>query len=72
MTLWVANLDGKAEKDQLSEVANHEIASASYLQWTSNGGMEGRTGNAKLAKKDTCFKMDYPANSITRVTVTLK
>lgn len=72
VTLWVANLDGKAEKDQLSEVANHEIASASYLQWTSNGGMEGRTGNAKLAKKDTCFKMDYPANSITRVTVTLK
>ncbi|MDB4942719.1 MAG: hypothetical protein JWP97_2253 [Labilithrix sp.] len=73
VTLWVANLDDKDRKDQKTEIANQKVAGAAYVQWSSSSRPEGRSGNASLAKKDkSVFAMDFPANTITRVTVSVK
>jgi O-glycosyl hydrolase len=73
VTLWVANFDNKAQKDQKTEIANQEVASASYVQWSPSSAAAGKTGNASLAAKNkSVFEMDYPANTITRVSITLK
>lgn len=73
VTLWVANYDDKDQKGQKTEIANQKVASASYVQWSPNSAAEGKTGTASLVAKDpSCFVMNFPSNTITRVTVTLK
>ncbi len=69
-TLWVANFDNK---DQAAEIANQAVASASYEQWSPNSAAAGKAGSASVAKEDpSTFSMNYPANTITRVTETLQ
>ncbi len=72
VTLWIANYD-KGQNNQRTEIANQDIASASYVQWSSTSPIAGVAGNAKIIKKKQgCFDMDFPADTITRVTVLLK
>lgn len=73
VVLWVANFDGEDRKDQQAEIANREVASASFVQWSPASAPAGKTGTAKVgAKNRATFSMSYPANTITRVKVTLK
>jgi len=73
VTVWVANFDNKDHKSLWTEIANQKVAAASYVQWSAGGPDAGKTGNASLVKKnDACFSMNYPSNTITRVSVTLK
>lgn len=72
VTLWVANYD-TGYKDQRTEIANRDIESASFVRWSSTSPNAGVAGNAKvIKKKQGCFDMSFPADTITRVTVTLK
>jgi hypothetical protein len=73
VTLWVANFDNKDQKAQVAEISNQKVASASYLQWSSGSADAGKAGSATVVAKDPSkFTMNYPANTITRVTVLLK
>lgn len=73
VVLWVANFDNKDRKDQRTEIANQEVASAAYVQWSPTSAAAGKTGDAKVVAKDrSSFAMSYPANTITRVKVKLK
>ena len=72
ITLWVANYDNVNHKNELVDVANHKVTGASFVQWaSSDGGPNGAAGNAKVTK-DGDFKMTFPKNTITRVTVAVK
>ena len=70
MTLWVGNFDGKDRKGQRADVSGEDVAAASYVQWSPQSAIAGKTGNASLTGKG--FTMNYPSNTITRVKVTLK
>lgn len=71
-TLWVANY-GPGRPDQRTEIANRDIESASYVRWSVTTPIQGVTGDAKVVKKKQgCFDMSFPADTITRVTVRLK
>ncbi len=73
VTLWVANFDNKDQKKQVAEISNQKVASATYVQWSSGSADAGKTGAATVVAKDPSkFTMNYPANTITRVTVLLK
>lgn len=72
VTLWVANY-GAGQPNQRTEIGNQEIESASFVRWSASSPIEGVTGNATVKKKKLgCFDMDFPADTITRVTVRLK
>lgn len=70
VTLWVGNFDGKDRKGQRADVNGEDVAAASYVQWSPQSAIAGKTGNASLSGKG--FTMNYPSNTITRVRVTLK
>jgi hypothetical protein len=73
VTLWVANFDNKDQKGQSAEIAGKTVTAASYVQWSANSNEAGKTGSASIAAKNPSrFSMNYPSNTITRVTVTLK
>jgi O-glycosyl hydrolase len=73
VTLWVANFDNKDQKNQVAEIANQTVTSAAYVQWSPNSADAGKTGSASINTKNASrFSMNYPANTITRVTVTVK
>jgi O-glycosyl hydrolase len=73
VTLWVANFDDKDQKAQATEIAGQTVTSASYLQWSPSSAAAGKTGSASVKPQEPSrFAMSYPANTITRVTVTLK
>ena len=42
------------------------------VQWSPNSPDAGTTGSASLVKDPACFAMTYPANTVTRVAVTLE
>lgn len=71
-TVWVLNF-GAARKGEITQIGGQKVASASYVQWTSTSAVGGAKGNASLVGKNAAaFRMDYPAGTITRVSVTLK
>ncbi|MEO7110766.1 MAG: hypothetical protein ABI183_10035, partial [Polyangiaceae bacterium] len=72
VTLWVANYTNDDRTGQRAEIENHKIASSSYVQWTSAADPNGKSGNAKVLADSSAFKMTYPSNTITCVTVTLQ
>ncbi len=72
VTLWVANY-GNGQPDQKTEVGSQDVASASFVRWSSTSPIAGVKGEAKVKKKKpNTFEMDFPADTITRVTVLLK
>ena len=72
VTLWVANFDNRDRNNQSAEIGNAKVTAATWVQWSPTSAAQGKTGTASLAKKDpSAFSMNYPANTITRVTVTL-
>lgn len=71
-TVWVLNF-GAARKGELTQIGGQKVESATYVQWTSTSAVGGAKGNAELVGKNpAAFRMDYPAGTITRVSVTLK
>ncbi|MEO8801635.1 MAG: hypothetical protein ABI551_27335, partial [Polyangiaceae bacterium] len=71
VTLWVANYSNADRDGQVTEIENQKVTGASFVRWISAADPNGKGGNAKVTK-DGDFKMSFPANTITRVTIAVK